>query len=762
MVSAVLVSPAMAHAQSAAEDETREARLQEIVVTAQRREENLQSVPVAVTAFAGDVLERQQISDIADLDGLAPGLQAQVVSGAAPIITIRGMNGGGIVLPGLDSPVATYIDGVYLGRTVGTLFDMTDVERIEVLRGPQGTLFGRNATAGAINFISKAPNGKLELQQDVSIGDRDYVRSRTRISLPEWKGFSVQMSYLHSEEDGWARNTGDRTYQLSTLTGGKVGTIRSARSVGRKNVDGVNVAVRFQPSTDLTVDYRFDYSDNYRTDPAIQLVGFSGSAQGIAAAQLYADQGAIGGDTGNLSRERLDRVNNSLTSVQHLVVSGHSLTVSAKLSDALTLKSITAFRRSRIDPYGTDNRGSGGVIYPYAGASYGKDYVFGGTVITTKSRQFSQELQLLYHSDLLDVTAGGFYFDEHAPYYAVSFGPQVLPQAPAEVTSALGGISNYITDNSSLAGYVQATLHPIERLSLTGGVRYTEDKRETDLVSAFIGVGALPSGLYKQKFSHTDFTAIASYEVADDAMAYAKVATAYTSGGVLSGLAFKPQSLIAYEAGIKSELFDRKLRLNVAGYYQKVKNLQVPLFTRGFLEMTNAGKAEGYGLEIELQAAPVRNVMISAGVSLQKYKYLEYFQNGVNLGTTGLNTFKPNMVSPRSASVSAKWDFLEFDGGGQAYVSFDGNYRSRQRTMNAKTGNADLDAFALYAGQQMLVNGRIGLTDLPLGPVAADLALWVRNIFDQDKLESAANTGRVVTGYFVEPRRFGVDMSVKF
>ena len=767
LMSTVALVPAGVHAQdlplsTGIEVAEQDAGLADIIVTAQRREQNLQQVPIAVTALTADTLDKLQFSDVSDLNGLAPGLQVRTTSGATPIITMRGMNAGGFVLPGLDSPIALYIDGVYIARGVGTLFDIAELERVEVLRGPQGTLFGRNATIGAINFITKGPTGKLEVQQDFSAGNRDYFRSRTRINLPEWNGFSAQISYMHSEEDGWVRNLGRASYDFSLVTGGRVGVLSSAPTLGLKNVEGVNVAVRFVPSPELRFDYRFDYSDNLRTDPPIQIIGFPGTAGGAIGAGIFNAQPAIGGFQGNFSTTRLRAVDNRLTSVQHLVVWGHSLTAAYDVSENITLKSITGYRRSKIDGYGTDNRVGGGLRNPTPGPSFGQDFYYGGTVMLTSSRQFTQELQFLYNSDRFDLTAGGFYFYEHSPFLSPSLRLQSLPQAPAQVTRLGGGLSDYDTRNKSYAGYAQGTFSLTDRLDLTGGIRYTHDNRSTELRSVLTGVGALPIGTYKRSFERTDYTGIISYNFADTATGYAKVSTGYTSGGILSGLPFKPQILTSYEGGIKTELFDKRLRFNVAGYFLKVKDLQVASFTRGFLEMTNAGKASGRGLEFELQAVPTRNVTVSAGLTLQKYKFLEYVQNGVNLGSRGTNTFFPTQGTPLIFNFSANWDFLHFENGARAFAMVDGAYRGRLRSLNSRTGNPVLDDIAFFVKPQRLINARLGVTEVPMGELKASIALWARNVFDEDRLEFSGNTGFVATGIYTEPRRIGMDVSFKF
>lgn len=753
MAGAALGAGGTASAQDAA------GSLDEIIVTAQRREQNLQNVPIAVTAFSSAAIERQGITELTDLNNLAPGLRIIPLSGATPLITIRGINGG-FSLPGVDSPVALYIDGVYIGRLAGTMFDMTDLERIEVLRGPQGTLFGRNATIGAISFISRGPSGRAEAQADASIGNYNLRRVRTRINLPTWNNISAQFSYMHLEQDGYATNLGRSTYDLTTLTRGRIGRITSAETIGLKDVDGFQAALRFAPAETVTFDYRFDYTDSVRTDPPAQVIGFPPT--GAFPASIFANQAIAGGTTANLSLARKDELFQNLTTPQFMKVWGHSLTAAWEMSPDITLKSITSYRSAGIKGYGTDNRVTGGLKDPTPGPTFGQDYFIGGTAQTTSTKQVTQELQAQYSSEKVQVTAGGFYFWEKVPYYAASFRLQAVPQAPARILVAGGGENFYDTKNYSLAGYAQGTYNVTDAIELTGGVRYTYDNRSTTIFAALIGA-QLPAGTYKRGFENVDWTAVASYKFNDDVNVYAKAATGYTSGGVFSGIAFNPQKLRSYEGGLKSELFNHRLRANLSGYYNRIKNLQVPAFNRGFLELTNAGLAEGHGFEGEFTAAPVDGLTLTAGVTLQWYKYLDYVVGTTNLGSRGLNTIFPAQQPRRSLNWGATYEFHHFAEGGNAFISIDGSLRSRIRLLTARTGDAAIDRAVEFGAGSAIVNARLGVAEFPMGSGAVSVSLWGKNLFDEDVMEAATNLSTIVAApLFVEPTMFGIDLSFRF
>jgi iron complex outermembrane receptor protein len=271
---AALVSARIASAQTPASGAAESNQLEEVVVTAQKRAQNLQIVPVAVTAISATELEQQRIVDVNGPSGLAPNLSSypQTNGAAVPVITIRGLStgtGGTAV----DTPIAIYVDGVYIGRANGSDFDLADIERVEVLRGPQGTLYGRNATGGAINIITKAPTGQFGITQTLSFGNYAEFRSKTRVDLPDWNGLSAEITYMHDQSDGWVKNTQPGiAADYSGLTLGHVGTIVGERTLGLRDVDAVHAALRYTGIDNLTLDYKIDYTDQRDTQAATQLV----------------------------------------------------------------------------------------------------------------------------------------------------------------------------------------------------------------------------------------------------------------------------------------------------------------------------------------------------------------------------------------------------------------------------------------------------------------------------------------------------------
>ena len=296
------------------------------MVTAQKREENLQSVPIAVTALGTDMLESFRVTDIQDLNGLAPNL-VMIDQGvrSIPTITIRGISSG-VSNNAVDPKVGMYLDGVYIGRSVGAIFDMAEIERVEVLRGPQGTLFGRNATGGAISMITSAPTGEFGLKQDVSAGSNDAFRARTNLNLPAWGALSVRLSYMHDEDGGTADNLiGGQRIDLRPFDP-DLGVLKYEDDLGSEDTDAFMLAARLAVNDELTLDYKYDRTDSDTVGNPTQQLGITGGALQPLLELIDSLQPLYGGIT-NVSTDRLDDVA-AATSVQPLEVFGHNLTVS--------------------------------------------------------------------------------------------------------------------------------------------------------------------------------------------------------------------------------------------------------------------------------------------------------------------------------------------------------------------------------------------------------------------------------------------------
>lgn len=779
LASAALAAPARSQETTTSGPEA--VQLSEIVVTAQRRAENIQDVPVAVTALGEQTLSDLRVTDVNDLSGLAPNLVVLNQGIASiPNIAIRGITSG-VSNNAVDPKIAIYLDGVYIGRSVGAIFDIADLERVEVLRGPQGTLFGRNATGGAISLVTAPPTGEFGVKAYASYGNFDAFRTRVTVNLPAFGRLSAKISYLHDEARGEIRNLiGGRAIDFR-FREPSFGTLTYADRLGDRNVDAVQVAVRLAATERLTFDYRFDYSDSRTVGSAIQVLGPVAGGIGPLAAGLLAFQPLFGGIT-NVSLTRLDEVANA-TSLQPLKVEGHSLTATIEANDDVTVKSITAYRKFRQLPNIYDLAGTGGLrftagqlgalltgnvagVFNPAVAPGPNDSFF--TLLTareTSQKQFSQELQVIVTKQNFDLTAGAFYFHENSPAIDVLGIFQPVANGiviPTPFDAIFGsGVTDTTAINDSMALYAQGTYHLTPQLDATFGVRYTADNRETILrrtgAPGVGGGGILPPGTYKKDYSRLNYTGILTFRPSDAITAYAKVATGYVAGGILGAIPYDPETVTSYEVGLKSELLDRRLRVNLAGFYTDYQDLQVQTFINGVQRFENAGKARIYGFEAEVDAAPVQGLSLGGSLGYQNFRYKEYIQEGVDITDIVRPIYSPKW----SVRLYGQYDVPAFSNGWNLYGRVDARWRSRAEVTALPTGNPTVDDAAITPAH-WIVDARAGIANIDIGGAKATLSAWAQNLLDKDDVFLFGPTAINQVATFVPGRTYGVDLSFNF
>lgn len=759
-----LVSAGAAMAQDAASTDT---GLQDIVVTAQKRAENLQNTPLAVSALTAEVLEARGISDVGDISAIAPNLTTSITPSSTTNITvhIRGIGESDPVLT-VDSPVGIYVDGVVIGRTTGAVFDLVDLERVEVLRGPQGTLYGRNTTGGAVNFIAAKPADTFKGSQSFSYGNLDYLMSRTSIDTGEIgnSGLKFKLSYVHKQRDGYADDLNQP----------------DKRDPGASNSDAFRIAARFDNGGPVRVDYAFDYNDAKSYAIPFQLAYVRSDIAGY-----FANSEALGGNPLVYSRDRLNtlRLNQGLL---HDKVRGHTLTVEADVSDNLTLRSLTGIRKwtnsvAEADMDGNDGlRGftvSPSIVVPpdYAFVPLGVNEIrlFSG-VNERFQKQFSQELNLLGQiGDKLEFVLGGFYFHEKASEDNPSQLALIL-QSPTPIPLGGGLTTDYFaTDlappfyyrhtSESTAVFGQATYHVTDRFNLTGGLRYTHDRKHMDQIASI-------ARDVTKSFSQLNWAASADYQFTDRIMGYARVATGYKAGGFNPrsvGGGFDPEKIISYEAGIKSELFDRRLRLNLTGFHSRYKDLQVSQFLAGSSGASsitvNAGKATYTGAEAEILAQPVKGVTFNAALGYVDRTYKTFIIR--DAATDSLINVADEARFGYSASTTANAG-LQFDTEaleiGKLSARLDWTYRGRiyfhpldrLNPYNREISDAGVGRF----------DARVALSEVDLGRARATVALWGKNITNKDYLYAGIDFGSL--GFagvsYAEPRTYGMDVKFEF
>jgi iron complex outermembrane receptor protein len=776
-------------AEAQAETTGQSASVQEIIVTAQRREESLQKVPVAVTAIGSQQLEALRVTSVRNLAGLAPSLQFNAQGQQSnPTIIIRGV-ASGTSSNSVDPKVGMYIDGVYIGRAVGSLLDFSDIQRVEVLRGPQGTLFGRNATSGAISIVTAAPKGEWGVRATGSYGNYDAWRGKVSLDLPQIGPFSIRLSYLHDQIDGDVTNTmGGKGLNIA-LRAPEFGTQRFVNKLGYRNVDGGQVAVRGEFGA-LTADYRFDYTDTRSSGRAMQSLGVIPDASGQLLGPIVALQPFFGGTTNEGLNGPLSSVA-AATSEEHIVTQGHSLTLTLAASDSLTVKSISAFRKFRQDPVIFDLGSAGGMRFTFqqlgglitpgltpqqrqailfnpANAPGPNDYFFPLlSARATKQEQFSQELQFQLSNDSYQLTAGLFYFHEKSPGTEVLGILSPTPSAtivPSPLDAVFGsGLTRTEGINDSMAGYAQLTWHLSDTFDITGGLRGTIDDRELKIfvISGAQG-GSLGVGDYKATYKKLTWTGIATWRPTDQTTLFAKVATGYVSGGILSGIPYRPENMTSYELGAKTQFLDNKVRLNLAAYYNDYKDLQTQNFINGRQFFDNAGKAKIKGFEAELDVVPVAGLNLSGSVSYTDFDYKQFILNGQDVAAFA----RPTYFSKWTGRAAASYNSPDFTSeGGHVTALLEGRYRSTYYLTstplrNVLTGQPALEDRNMQPAY-WLVNGRLGVADVPVGGARVSLSVFGDNIFDKRYISFGAPV-LLFTGSYERGRTYGVELGVNF
>lgn len=836
--------PSFAHAQNAGSaSPAANDGLQEIVVTAQKREQRLQDVPIAITALTQQALQANRVVSVDDLSGLAPNVTVRASAGGSqiPSFTSRGVTSYGVV-PGSDKEFSIYLDGVYLGSS-HALFDLPDIARIEVLRGPQGTLFGRNSTAGAVSIVTRDPKGELGFSQDFTIGNLDEFRSRTTVDLPTVGPFSAYVSFVHDEHRGDIRNLGAGTFWDRTGPDTRMGAQRSPTWLGGKKQNQVFAAVKFEPSDNFKTTYKFDYQTNHFTPegeaPVAYPVGgalatfapaLGGPIAGLYAA--YFDQIiAANNPVFDTSVKRPDAVNNSWTVPGYQKVYGHNLTSTLRVADNLTFKNIAAYRYSFVTS-ASQLDGLGGLtvpqsaLLPYAtfvaatqvdgflslpaatqqfiasqyaqnsqvqsAAGIGQRFVLTSTNAQSLTKQWSEELQAVYSSRLLNLTVGGLWFHEkdytggpygimNTPAFAVFPSDGRLPLGTAAATPS--GLSGSFNKSTSIAGYAQAEVHVTRQIDVVLGGRLTHDRKSGNYQFGGVYVpptGAVPddanyytdgtfSGVSDEPFTYhgTKFTYSGgiNYKPSRDLLLYAKYSTGFVSGGSIGGLAWKPETVKSIEGGVKADLLDHKLRTDLALFHAKYKNIQSAQggTNVGRPELGTAiadlGDERAQGAELEITALPVRNITLGASVGFTDAKYTRLTPLITSVYGTG---YKPTLLPKWTSHLYAQYESDPIIGDAHLMARLDADWRSRVRYVSGSR-MATIPEFAplLSGPPRWILNSRVGIENL--GPAHLSISLWARNLTNnRDAQFPLSFATYLATASFQQARTFGLDVGVKF
>jgi iron complex outermembrane receptor protein len=724
-------------------DDSGASGLADIVVTAQKREENLQTAPLSVSAITADVLEAKAITGVANLTAVAPSLLASGPSGA-PNNTALFVRSIGVQDPILtsDSPVALYVDGVIIARSAGSAFEIADLERVEVLRGPQGTLYGRNTIGGAVNLITRKPSADFGVRQKFSVGNYGLFSSRSTIDTGDIgeTGLRASVTYLHKENNGYVDDVNQP----------------SRRDPSAAKADGVRAAIAFDKQSGFRANYVFDYNRSKAYSVASQI-----TAARPDLALFFAGSPAAGGGTFTVSDKRLDTIALDDNGPTIDKVLGHALTLEADIGENAVLRSITSYRRWDQDVKQGDFDGQDTLFGPILGVgpTLFPLKLFSATA-ERRQHQVSEEINLIGKiNDRFDYVLGAYFFEEKARENNPQFFTVVTPFGGIPLSSTL----DYGHESSTKALFAQGTAHLSERLNVTAGARYTWDEKNLDQTLP------APRDL-DRKYENFNWAVSLDYQLQDEVMAYGRIATGYKAGGFSARSfdnGFKPEELTSYEVGMKTEWLDKRLRLNASAYYSERKDMQVTSFVAGaggaVAITTNAAKAKYKGIELEALAMPVDRLTLNATFGYVDRDYDEYVVFDTATGMDmDIASFAKFSYSPSTTfNAGAQYDFPAFAFGKLA-ARLDYNYISKRYfDSNPRTSPFlnDIDAPA-----RGLLDARLTLSDIAIGSGDAALSLWGKNISDKEYKNLGTDFGALgfATNSYGDPMTWGLDLSIRY
>ena len=850
--------------------------IEEMVVTAQKREENVQAVPISISTLSASDIERRGVQNTQDLIGTIPNMGGFQPPGAKGnlSITLRGVSSGSPSNLSIDTAIGLYVDGFLLGKQVGSSLDVAELERVEVLRGPQGTLYGRNSTGGAVNFITRKPTGEFGGKVTGTLGSDSLWGVRASVDTPT----------LGTEGEGAGTLKGSFAAQTRQRDGLYDEAQFNDQDYDDLDRQAYRVALRWEPSEAVTFDYAYDKSELDENNTIVSAVGLTplalNPATGATTSRLTAVNGYVAAgnaalnfgagplaaavtdptfgrwvnsaaatrdDFANLNDEgdRPSRGTADAPSGTKSEAEGHSLTVAWNFDDlgalgSVEFKSMTGWRdvnsRNIGDLDGFDNTiapgGAGalndsalGALYqfysnmslfppallPEAQKGTAKiwsliDEFGGGGFVQDANfsyEQFSQELQMVGSTERVEYALGFYYFEDDG-----SFDNYRLAATP------VGGVlsSAYDNETEATAFYTQATWTPPildDKLALTLGYRHTEETK--GITYRYLDDGASTGrGLFSgsplnfrvnlnytgelfetptygdqfdQDFSNDSGSATVAYQLTDDTNVFVRWSTGYRSGGYNGEIynnPFEEETIEQWELGVKSDILPGTLRLNASIFsfvYDDLQVSQIQVNAQGqpTSYIGNAGEAERWGSEVELQWSPLDDLLVAASWAHLDGDF-EKFPPLCGTGAYASVCIETEDKARRASSaddqlslitdwVFASTDWADF----MAHVEVfwqDETAASALWTNNyAVTGGTYPYIYEpIILKDRAVVNARIGIENVELSNGTLRASLWGRNLTDEEYQNFGINFGSLgpITEQYAEPVTYGVDVTFEF
>lgn len=734
--------------------------LQDVIVTATKRETNLQDTPIAISVMSSEALENRHVQSLMDLaDGAVPGLRIATFEARQSALTIgiRGIVPNDANQPAREQGVGVYVDGVYLGRQHGLGAALLDVERIEVLKGPQGTLFGRNTEGGALSLVTRKPSGQFGMRATAGVGNLDSYNSQLHVDFGAVGDFAIKMDGVIMAQGPVTKNP-----------------LPGEQGFGAYDRRGLRGQVRWTPNDRFTANLAADIGKDKNTPFYSQLLNFN--PNGLKVVPWNSTSIPSGG-----IRDLAPIVEVNGDSIMRMAdigvpqqwstddTRGVDLHLTWRPNDSVELRSITAYREVDVEQY--DNI-AGAHRPPVVGpnANFSR-YSLAGLW----QHQFSQEFQAVGSiGERIDYVGGLYYFKETAwddaatpstnKWNADGTGYTILDPTPT-IRGFRFIDRESRAESESKAVYGQATWTPAvlnDALHITAGGRFTWDDK-SGVLSKVNNVAT--NYTFKEKNERFNPMVTVAYDVNPDVNVYAKYATGYRAGGAssrsLTYRSFGPEDIESYELGLKSDWLDRRLRLNAAAFYSEREDSQIDFSlvtvigasTRNTLETINApGTTKIKGVELEAMAQVMEGLTLSAS-----YAYTDTQAPPTRNPFNGVVQQVFIAFTPKNAfSLAADYKAPLFGATFKAHI--DANYADATQAF---------DQFELKNDSSFIVNGRLALTDIPTrngGPLV-EVALWSRNLFDEQYVyrRDPSNRGTIGDyGNFNTPRTFGLEATVRY
>jgi iron complex outermembrane recepter protein len=710
--------------------------IQEVVVTAERRTENLQTTPIAITALTAEDLNKAGTTDFAGVANQSTSINFTPYPSSSNTLILY-MRGQGVADANQitqDGSVGLYEDGFYIARPQAETFDLADPERVEILRGPQGTLYGRNTTGGAVNIISQKPTGELDVKFSLDAGQRNYVRGLATVNLPTvFGGLSSKVTVLASNLAGNVTNYGYTDFN-------------------RLNQQGLRAQLRWDTGGPFTADYFYEVGEMDSTPIYYQDAALNGLIPGYSV------------PTNSLANSTWEPIPLHPSVAKF---NSDGLTLAFKVNDALTLRSLSYWR-------GLDSRFNqdynGGFTNPASAPITGITNFTSDDVV--QSNEITQEFQIIGSlGKSIEYVGGLYYFQEnanHAEFGTIGIPKEFVPGIPIFTEDTTRYVTTYA---KSRAAYFQATWHITDPLSLTLGGRYTKDDRSAtrDALTTGAQFNPLcpnfvcefvipdPNGYNSLTFSKFNPAGTIAYAFTPDINTYFRVATGYKAGGSSEaspagafGNTFQPENVTTYELGLKSYWLDHKVRANVAVFHSKFSDMQLQFEVdpnnAAIVTGYNAGTATVNGAEFEFLFAPIPDLVIGLNdtvlsTTMNKVVALpgSIFDPNTNpaspyvVGQDVSNLFRVPYSPNNIVYASIDWTMLH---SGPSSLELYLNYRYQGRQYDTAPTGVDVPGSAEFYSipPQGMLDGKLTWNFDAGAKKSMKLSLWAKNILNADNI----------------------------